>query len=174
MLMKNYFDLMALPQKLLINHDELKKQYHRLVKAHSHDPILQESQDDKPMLALAEKAYQTLKDRLSRIEHLLEVNGIKVSRKIPLQLTRLATEIEEILPLIKNGYPAEQERLKKLHAHILNEFSSISIELSHLEKAWDDHAEPERSQLILKKLSRKSAAFHYIRSIEQNVREMIH
>lgn len=166
--MKNFFKILDLPEKLVIDHNELKRQYFKLLKAKS----LDEQADYNP--GLIEQAYQTLKDRFLRIEHLLQVEGIEpVSKdKVPLQFSEIVKEVETLLPLAKKGDQGSLLKLKKLHTNILNEFSSASIELANLEKAWDSH-ETGDTETILKRLNRKTAAFHFIRNVEQDIRQTI-
>lgn len=168
MKMKNFFKILDLPQKLVIDHNELKKQYFKLLKA---KPASEEASYNT---VLIEQAYQTLKDRFLRIEHLLQVEGVEpVSKdKVPLQFSEIVKEVETLLPLAKKGDQGSLLKLKKLHTNILNEFSSVSIELANLEKAWDSH-EAGDTETILKRLNRKTAAFHFIRNVEQDIRQTI-
>lgn len=165
---KNFFKVLDLPQKLVIDHNELKKQYFKLLKA---KPVGEETSYNPDLI---EQAYQTLKDRFLRIEHLLQVEGVEpVSKnKVPLQFSEIVKEVETLLPLAKKGDAGSLLKLKKLHTNILNEFSSVSIELANLEKAWDVH-EVGDTETILKRLNRKTAAFHFIRNVEQDIRQTI-
>jgi DnaJ-domain-containing protein 1 len=181
-MLKDYFELLSLPKKLVIDHNELKKQYHKLVKTYSTDPVLDklnEKMDDKEKLKLVETAYRTLKDRFERIVHLLEVEGITFKKdRAPTQFVELEQRVDTVLEKVKSGDEKKIEELKILHQDILNQFSTVSVELAHLEKAWDasndnvDEVEEGAAQAqgLLKKLGRKSAAFNYIRLVEQNVR----
>lgn len=173
---KNYFDILDVPKKLVMDHNELKKKYFQLLKENSSDSVLnkeKKSDKDKAKRQIIETAYQTLKDRQSRIEHLLEVEGISRKDTVPMQFMSLSKQIKEILPKAKSGDSESVQRLKKLHVDILNEFSQISIELAYLEKAWDAQTDLKDSKLLLKKISRKSAAFSFVKSMEQNIRQTI-
>lgn len=172
---ENYFKILNVPEKLLIDHNELKKNYFNLLKQHSNDPILDPEKNKKDNIKkkdLIEAAYQTLKDRITRIEHLLEIQGIEVANdnKVPTQLADLFSKVEELLIQAKNDRSLLSE-LKKVHTSVLTEFSSASIELARLEQAWDQ-GDSDNSD-TLKKLRRKSALFSSIRSLEQNLRVAI-
>lgn len=172
---KNYFKILNVPQKLLLDHNELKKNYFNILKEHSNDPILDptgKKKDNKNKKVLIELAYQTLKDRITRIKHLLEIQGIMPANdnKAPRHFAPLAEQICQFLDKAKTD-KSYICKLKELHTDVLTEFSTISIELANLEKAWDSGSKD--GQELLKKLKRKSAAFNYIRSIEQDIRDTI-
>jgi len=171
----NYFKILNVPQKLLLNHNELKKNYFNLLKENSNDPILDpkgEKKNNNRKKDLIEKAYQTLKDRLTRIVHLLEIQGIKVANdnKSPRNFEPLANQVNAVLKKSKKD-KSDINKLKALHTNVISEFSTISIELALLEKAWDNSADKEEG--LLKKLKRKSEAFNYIKNIEQDIRTAI-
>ena len=160
--MKDYFKLLNLPQKLLIDYNELKKQYFTLTKK---TPA---KRDD------IEEAYQNLKERLSRLEHLLEIQGRKVvpwknADKVPAAQNTLVAEVNTLVADFDGGQKAKKDRLKQLHGEILREFSAISIGLSHLEKEWDEKGGEE----VLDKLKNQCELFCYVRSVEQNMRRCL-
>lgn len=169
---KNYFKVLNLPEKLLLNHNELKKNYFVLLKESANELPVDASGKKKKgseKKKLIEEAYQTLKDRLTRIEHLLEIQGVAVANdnKVPSHLAPLVEKMESLLIRIKTDKTCVTE-LKKIHTNILSEFSLASIELARLEQAWDSSTTEGGD--ILRKLRRKMTAFNYIRSLEQNVR----
>lgn len=167
---KNYFELLNLPLKLQLDHNELKKNYFNLLKEYSKDPVLDEGTENTKKKTLIEEAYQTLKDRITRIEHLLEVQGVEVANdnKAPRSFAPLAEKVEPFLDetLLSAN---DKKKLKTLHTDVISEFSSASIELARLETAWDTSEDKD----LLRRLRRKSAAFSYIRNVEQNIRDAL-
>lgn len=170
----NYFEVLNLPVKLKIDKNDLKKNYFNLLKENSNDPVLDPDQkvqsDNKGQIQLLEKAYETLSDRLTRIYHLLELQGIEVANtnKAPAKMSDLAEKVEPLLQ-IDALQEAHINELKELHKEVLAEFSTISIELAQLEDAWDEQGR----EVLLRKLKRKSVAFDFIRTLEQGIREKI-
>lgn len=158
--MKNYFKILNLEPKLLIDHNELKKQYFTLMKKTPAE------RDD------IEKAYRTLKDRLPRIEHLLIIQGraledLQTLKRTPEVYAPLVGEVDKALA----GTTSDRIHLKQLHDAVLREFSTASIGLATLEKEWDEKGEADTD--ILDKLKNQCEAFCYIRGLEQNVRRSL-
>jgi hypothetical protein len=159
-MMKNYFKILNLEPKLLIDHNELKKQYFTLIKKTPTERVD------------IEKAYQTLKERLSRIEHLLMIQGRELEdlqslKKIPKAYAPLVGEVDKALA----GPASDRLHLKQLHDAVLREFSTASIGLATLEKEWDEKGEVDTQ--ILDKLKNQWEVFCYIRGLEQNVRRFL-
>lgn len=172
---KNYFKILNVPEKLQLDHNELKKNYFNLLKKNSNDPVLDPAgnkKDNKKKMSLIEEAYQTLKDRITRIEHLLILEGIIPANdnRAPRNFEPLAHAVLDVLEKAKED-KKQIKKLKALHTDVLTEFSTISIELARLEKAWDESTQTETD--LLKKLKRKSAAFNYIKNMEQDIRLVI-
>lgn len=169
---KNYFKLLNLPEKLLIDHNELKKNYFNLLKECSLDPVLDKTGDKKTSKGkrdLLGEAYNTLKDRMLRIEHLLQIEGITVANdnKAPSQFAAIATKVSELTVKVKTDQSSRDE-LKRVHSDVITEFSTISMELTRLETAWD--AREKNDPELLKRLKRKCVAFNYIRSVDKEIR----
>lgn len=158
--MKNYFKILNLEPKLLIDHNELKKQYFTLIKKTPAER------------ADIEKAYRTLKDRLPRIEHLLVIQGRELEdlqslKKIPKVYAPLVGKVDKAM----SEASSDRHHLKQLHDAVLSEFSTASIELANLEKEWDEKGEADTD--ILDKLKNQCETFCYIRGLEQNVRRSL-
>lgn len=168
----NYFEVLQLPVKLVLDHNELKKNYFNLLKASKADPILDpKGTDDTKRIRVIEDAYQTLRDRILRIEHLLAIQGVRVANdnKPPVSFLKVAEQVEEVLEGFNPDNVSNLNRLKELHRDVLGVFSEVSIELAKLETAWDQSGDVD----LLKKIRRKSAAFSYIRRIDQSIRDML-
>lgn len=168
----NYFEVLNLPIKLVLDHNELKKNYFNLLKASKADPILDpKGTDDKKRIQVLEDAYKTLRDRILRIEHLLAIQGVRVANdnKPPVSLLKVSEQIEEVIEGFKPDNASNINRLKELHSDVMGAFSEVSIELAKLETAWDQSGDVD----LLKKLRRKSAAFSYIRRVDQTIRDML-
>jgi|AACY02.16.fsa_nt_gi DnaJ-class molecular chaperone with C-terminal Zn finger domain len=168
----DYFKLLKIPQKLKIDHNELKKNYHNLIRHKSKDPVLCAQSAKKPSAKEKQRiqeAFETLSDRITRIEHLLELKGHKVANdnRPPVFFRAIAQEIEGLLKA-KQTKTLKKDRLKALHQEVLLQFSTVSIDLDRLEKAWDESVEQDLG--LLKKLKRKTAAYSYIREVEQELR----
>ncbi|MCP5465009.1 MAG: hypothetical protein H7A33_08305 [Deltaproteobacteria bacterium] len=175
---ENYFQILNVPTKLQMDQGILKKNYFNLLKENKRDPILDKGTneaDDKKMIALIEEAYNTLKDRISRIEHLLQIEGLDVANdnKAPRNFRDIDEQVKDLLPKFNQNPDKYRTELKELHANVLSEFSAASIELSRLEKQWDELSKNDEADDLLRKLRRKSAAFNYIRNVEQDIRQNI-
>lgn len=172
----NYFKLLNLPVKLKLDHNKLKKNYFNLIRHRSKDPVINASNSKKPdkkEKELIKKAYDTLKGRISRIEHLLEIKGYKVANdnRTPVVFGPMVQQIQDLLNKPKKNQKCINE-LKKLHQEVITEFSTISLDLARLEIEWDNNY-PQTNNDILKKLRRKTSAFSFIKDIEQDIRVAI-
>lgn len=83
----NYFNLFNLPQKFELNIDDLTFRYYKLQKQFHPDAYNQRKLTETNIdlyskkSILLNKGYQTLKNVLTRTEHLLFLNNIKICKK---------------------------------------------------------------------------------------------
>lgn len=164
----NYFDIFKLPQKLNIDHNELKKQFTALKKQYT-------SAKDEGLEHLTQ-AYQTLKERLSRADYFLKSQGHNVEKETttpPEAFQHIYDTAQKYLEQIQNHQDSAKAALKTLHQEILTEFSHISLKLTQLEKEWDSNTIPEKSVKILKRLKKTVTDFHFIKNLENKIRSVV-
>jgi curved DNA-binding protein CbpA len=192
----NFFELLQLEPVLQLDHNELKKNYFNLLKEYSTDPVLDpkgEKKTDKAKIDEIEQAYQTLKDRVSRIAHLLSVEGMISANDIP-SVTKPANQesgqsstvegiynlAREVAHLIEGSATQKTEltQLKQMHGRLMSEFSHASLTLTETEKKWDRHIQQhpddtaEHSNLLTE-LRDRWKVFCTIRALEQDLRKVV-
>lgn len=167
---ENYFDIFELPKKLKIDHNELKKKFFVLSKKLTENKVV----SDK--IEMVNRAYDTLKERLPRIRYLLELEGQKTKKtvgKAPKSFSKLADEVNAVLPKAQGGNKSARDELKRLHDQIMREFSTVSIRLATLEKQWDEVDPTGKTKDIIAQLKKASEEFHFIQGLENLVRQIL-
>ncbi|AAO27244.1 chaperone protein HscB [Buchnera aphidicola str. Bp (Baizongia pistaciae)] len=126
----NYFKLFNLPQKFELDVNNLTSQYYNLQKKFHPDSYQDKNIYTKKYLEksmLLNQGYQTLKNMLTRAEHLLFLNNYKVDKKKKIvfnaKFLEMQIELFERLEIHKN----------KNNKHEINK---ILLEVSQIEKNY--------------------------------------
>ncbi len=100
--MKNYFEILSLPVSTNINLEDLEKKYLNFQK--EFHPDNSSSSDIEKSIAVNE-AFEVLKNNLSRISHILQLNGIDLEddSKSPKVDSTTLTEVLEIRETISES-----------------------------------------------------------------------
>ena len=136
----DYFSLFGLPRKLAIDLEELQHRFYELSRQHHPDFFMSAAPDEQARVleqsALINRAYRALRDPISRIEYLidLEEGGGGVQPKAPMDL------LEEILEL--------QEMLAKAKAEGIDEAACRRL-IEERQRLSDRRAEEEQALLAL-------------------------
>jgi molecular chaperone HscB len=147
----DYFTVFELPRKLQIDTEELQRRFYELSRR-VHPDFFQtatpaEQTWSLERSAIINRAYRTLRDLVSRVEYLIQLeegretkegaSGIK--REPPTDLLEEMLEIQEALQEAKTGGlddPA-RERLRDVRARLLERRKSEEAALLDLAREWD-------------------------------------
>jgi molecular chaperone HscB len=153
----DYFAFLGLPRKLLIDPQDLERRFRELSRKFHPDYFYNATAAER--LASLERssylndAYRTLKNPVSRIEHLLAIEGFPSARseegtaKVPPSLLEevfaLNEELDEIRALRESGEDSEQllARLADARKPIDAKRDEHERQLQELSARWDSHGE---------------------------------
>ncbi|HLC42866.1 MAG TPA: Fe-S protein assembly co-chaperone HscB, partial [Methylomirabilota bacterium] len=105
----DYFSLFALPRKLEIDLEELERRFYDLSRRHHPDFFMSAAPDEQARAlersALINRAYRTLRDPISRMEYLIDIEGggdAAIQPKAPMDLLEEILALQEMLTEAKN------------------------------------------------------------------------
>ena len=175
----NYFEVFGLPRALGIDPVRLEKTFHELSRRYHPDyfttaPASERAQALR-MTALLNDAYRTLRNPVSRIEYLLQLEGFKPDgSKAPQSLLMEVFEINEQLEEVKAGR-ASVEEIDSLRAQIREKREKFDSELADASSEWDQvlasGAPESRLREQLAKLTEIVSESAYIRNLERDLEE---
>jgi molecular chaperone HscB len=149
---EDYFAALGLERKLNLNLPQVEKKFHALSRKFHPDFFQGKSKEEQAIslenASILNKAYRTLKDPVSRIEYLLQVEqGSKeaILCQVPFDLLEevmeLHTRLEEVHSLKEGGNPQE---LKKVKDYLQSElvrleaaYQALKNQIQQLSDEWD-------------------------------------
>ncbi len=129
--MINYFEVLGIPKKLSIDTTELEKIYHDLSKKNHPDFFLNQG-EDKYLDALEissqiNQGYKTLKDPLSRVHYILELDAPQLleerDKSVAPDLLMKVMEIQETIESYHDAPDNEKQRFVNELADIKNDLN---------------------------------------------------
>src|ERR1041384_6651442 len=186
----DYFSFLGLPRKLVIDADELERRFRDLSRKFHPDYFYNASPTER--LASLERssylndAYRALRNPVSRIEHLLAIEGLPSAKsedgtaKVPPSLLEevfaLNEELDEIRELRESGTDPEKlrARLEKARGPIEAKREEHERQLQELSAQWD--AEQQRSTLdaLRERLLERNYINNLLASIEREMTAVPH
>jgi molecular chaperone HscB len=180
----DYFSFLGLPRKLVIAQPELERRFRDLSRKFHPDYYYNATPAER--LASLERssylndAYRALRDPMSRIEHLLAIEGLPSARsesgtaKVPASLLEEVFELNEELDDIRTAREegadpaALKERLEAARRPIDVKREQHEREVEELCAEWDrragDSASPDR-RAVLEALRERLLERHYISNL---------
>ena len=111
----DYFEFMQIPRKYKINHGELKRIFRKEQAKYHPDLFMNRDVEDRKESELISsklnKAYQTLRDPLSRAKHLLKLNGVEISEDFKIQDPEFLMNVMELQERIVEANEGELKAL---------------------------------------------------------------
>lgn len=117
--MLNYFEVLGLAQGFAIDQDKLESNYLSLQQ--KFHPDISSSIFNQKMSSTINSAYQALKDPIARLEHILELNGVKPA-SLPQDFILEQFELNEKLS-------ENKDNTQKLQTEITSKINNIYQEL---------------------------------------------
>jgi molecular chaperone HscB len=181
----DYFTFLGLPRKLNLDPSELEKRFRELSRQFHPDYFYNASAAERraslERSSYLNDAYRTLKNQVSRVEYLLDVEGLGVknaheaSKAVPPALLEevfaLNEELDEIRLARAGGAPAAewQPRLERARAPIDAKRAAHDAQLKALSSQWDDAIErgatDRERRDILEALRERTLERNYINNL---------
>jgi len=149
----DYFRFLGLPRKLQISANDLEQRFRGLSRQFHPDYFFNappaERRASLERSSYLNDAYRTLKTLISRVEYLLQLEGLaagspqEASKQVPAGLLEevfaLNEELDEIRDLRSSGTPADQlkTRLETARGPIEEKRASHEAQLDELSAKWD-------------------------------------
>ena len=192
----DYFEVFSLPRKLTIDTAALEKQFYSLSRKYHPDHFGQANAAEQATslvkASLLNDAYRTLKNPVSRIEHLLELLGVRVNEnnaakkqdasRIPADLLEevfeLNLQLEEMRLNTRVGEADPQLRsdLEMAQTHFNAQLAQVDDELHKLGNAWDlalECGDETAKAAIPKDLAALLDRRGYLRNLVRDVNETL-
>jgi molecular chaperone HscB len=137
----NYFEVFGLPKLLNIDLKSLEKTFHELSRKYHPDYFTtapaHERQNALQMTATLNDAYRTLRHRVGRVEHLLQIEGLKPDgSRVPQSFLMEVFDINEQLEEVKSG-SATAEQIAGLRRDIEERVEGFESQLKAAATEWD-------------------------------------
>jgi molecular chaperone HscB len=179
----DYFSFLGLPRRLVIDASDLERRFRELSRKFHPDYFYNASPTER--LASLERssylndAYRTLKNPVSRVEHLLAIEGLPSAKsedgtaKVPPSLLEevfaLNEELDEIRELRESGADPEKltTRLEKARAPIDARRDEHERQLQELSARWDsqENASAAEKRATLDALRERLLERNYINNL---------
>lgn len=179
----DYFSFLGLPRQLVIDAGDLERRFRELSRKFHPDYFYNASPTER--LASLERssylndAYRTLKNPVSRVEHLLAIEGLPSAKsedgtaKVPPSLLEevfaLNEELDEIRELRESGADSEKltTRLEKARAPIDARRDEHERQLQELSARWDgqENASAAEKRATLDALRERLLERNYINNL---------
>jgi molecular chaperone HscB len=179
----DYFEVFDLPRKLTISLDELQRRFYELSRRYHPDFSMRasprEQAENLDRSALVNRAYRTLRDSISRIEHLIELeeggrSGLQP--KAPVDLLEEILEIQEALTEAKAGGVNEtaRQRLREERQRLGDRLAAEERALLASAEVWDAATgQNGEREPILNRLKQHLAARAYLTTVINGIDEAL-
>jgi molecular chaperone HscB len=186
----DYFSFLGLPRRLVIDADDLERRFRELSRKFHPDYFYNASPTER--LASLERssylndAYRTLKNPVSRIEHLLAIEGLPSAKseegtaKVPPALLEevfaLNEELDEIRERRESGTDPEtlRARLETARAPIEAKREEHERQLHELSAQWDAEQKRETLGALRERLLERNYINNLLASIEREMTAVSH
>ena len=175
--MEDYFSFLGLPRKIGLDRASLDKVFYEL--SRKFHPDFAQGKSDKEKLdrleksAFLNKAYQTLKDPVSRAEYLLdlEVPGDPKERtKIDPVLVSEIFEIQEMVEEEKRTKdPALTSRLEEAKAEVEGKILARQELLESVFQKWDALNDPGQKKSLARLIRKTIDEITYLKNLIQSI-----
>lgn len=177
----DFFSFLGLPRKLNLDMADLEQRYRALSRQFHPDYFYNapaaERRASLEKSSYLNDAYRTLKNPVSRIEYLLQLEGLgaksaeEASTQVPPALLEevfaLNEELDEIRGLRERGAPADswKSRLQRARTPIEAKRVDHESQLQELSTRWDSAAADDERRAILQSLRERFLERNYINNL---------
>jgi len=180
----DYFAFLGVPRKLNLDPAELERRFRDLSRQFHPDYFYNAAPSERraslERSSYLNDAYRTLKNPVTRVEYLLDAEGLgmrspqEASKAVPPALLEevfaLNEELDEIREQRSSGAPAEQwqQRLERARAPIEAKRADHEAQLRDLSERWDalpDSASPAEQRDVLQALRERILERNYINNL---------
>jgi molecular chaperone HscB len=180
----DYFSLFGLPRKLEIHLEELQHCFYELSRKHHPDFFMSAAPDEQARAleqsALINRAYRTLRDPISRVEYLIDIEeegGAAIQPKAPMDLLEESLELQELLTEAKaDGVDAAaRQRLAEERQRLSERRAQEEQVLLTLARGWDaftTERNGDRRKLV-ERFKQHLAALAYLGTVIDDLSEAL-
>ena len=181
----DYFSFLNLPRKLKLDEAALEKDFYALSRRLHPDYFMTASQEERQASversSMLNDAYRTLRDRVSRAQYLLSLEGYKeAEKKAPPDLLEevfeLNMQIEELKAAKKMGDEDElaeaRSSLEEALLRLEGKLREVDDKLYALFADWDSALDEEKKR-ALDRMSELLSHRSYIRNLVRDIKEEI-
>jgi molecular chaperone HscB len=186
----DFFSFLGLPRKLNVDMADLEQRYRALSRQFHPDYFYNapaaERRASLEQSSYLNDAYRTLKNPISRIEYLLQLEGMgpkgpeQASKQVPPALLEevfaLNEELDEIRGMRQSGAPAESWtlRLQRARTPIEAKRADHEAQLQELSTRWDSAVDDGERRTILQSLRERFLERNYINNLLAGIeRELV-
>ena len=180
----DYFSLFGLPRKLEIHLGELQHCFYELSRKHHPDFFMSAAPDEQARAleqsALINRAYRTLRDPISRMEYLIDLEeggGQGIQPKAPMDLLEEILELQEMLAEAKaDGVDeAARQRLTGERQRLSDRRAQEDQALLALAREWDAITEKRNGdkRKLLERFKQHLAARAYLGTVIDDLSEAL-
>ncbi|MCS6883928.1 MAG: Fe-S protein assembly co-chaperone HscB [Acidobacteriota bacterium] len=152
----DYFSFLGLLRTYAIDREALDRKFYELSRQLHPDFFANASAQElvysTENASLLNDAYRTLKDNRRRARYLLELQGVKLTEKLPPDLLEDVFELNEQLELLrqKQLHPEEVSQIKQTKQKLLERLQKLESELSETFARSEVASETERFSILAK------------------------
>jgi len=188
----DYFALLGLPRKLVIDEDALEQRFHQLSwKLHPDNFVRASEQERSLSLECSSQlndAFRTLRDPVSRVEYLLSQAGMRREgqnkQQAPPELLEEVFELNESLDELREARQAGGDpeakaalgrRLENERRRFEDKLEVVDMELEGLSSEWDRaldaNADQTKQRALMDRMNETLNRRSYIRNLAQSVQK---
>ena len=192
----DYFTLLGLPRKLVVDADEIEKRFHQLSWKLHPDNFMRASEYERALSlersSQLNDAFRTLRDPVSRVEYLLSQAGMRregeKKQQAPPELLEEVFELNESLGELREtrqagGDPAAMAALGRSLENERRRFEEklevVDMELEGLSSEWDraldanadEPADQSTGRKLMDRMNETLNRRSYIRNLVQSVQK---
>ena len=186
----DYFAFLGLPRRLKVDMSLLEQRFRELSRQYHPDYFYNASQKERleslERSSFLNDAYRTLRHPVSRVEYLLKLEGLPVSRpgegspKVPASLLQevfsLNEELDEIREAREAGGSTEQlrDRLAVARQPIERKREAHERQLDELSARWDAQQDRETLEALRERMLERNYINNLLATIEREMASLNH
>lgn len=179
--MRSYFDILETGKKLELDAEALQSKYYKLSRKNHPDLFLSKGEAEyKKALdesSLINKAYNTLKDPITRANYILEIDAPQIANeKSNIVHNDLLEDVMEMQEKIGDYHEASgdsKEALKKelelIRTGLSQKMESLKAEMNKIFNEYDNSNEASKKDSILKKLKSELHKRNYMNTLIRTI-----
>ncbi len=169
----NYFESLELPEKLIIDTQDLEKRFYAASRKWHPDRFARAARDAQQRAldtsATINDAYRTLRDPVARTEYLLSLKGVSPgatqgeAQKIPPELLEEVFELNMALEELKMGERDALPQLRQARERFQTMLADADRDLEEEFREWDNSSSPDILERLRARLNHRKYISNLVR-----------